>query len=57
MSRLVEYTAFVVPSNDGGFIIKCLEVPVISQGGTKEEALTNIKEAIDGYLEVRVNRL
>jgi predicted RNase H-like HicB family nuclease len=29
-----------------------LELPVASQGETREEALANIKEAIEGYLEV-----
>lgn len=31
--------------------MKCIELPVASQGETKEEALKNIKEAIEGYLE------
>ena len=34
-------------------MVKCLELPVASQGETKEGALANIKEAIEGYLEVK----
>jgi len=30
-----------------------LELPVATQGETREEALKNIKEAIESYLEVK----
>jgi predicted RNase H-like HicB family nuclease len=45
------------PADEGGFIVKCLELPVASQGETREEALKNIKEAIEGYLEVKTKLL
>jgi predicted RNase H-like HicB family nuclease len=48
-----KFTAFLEPANEGGYIVKCLELPVATQGETKEEALTNIKEAIEGYLEAK----
>jgi predicted RNase H-like HicB family nuclease len=48
-----KYTVFLEPAEEGGFIVKCLELPVASQGETKREALENIKEAIEGYLEVK----
>jgi len=36
----------------GGFSAQCVELPgAISQGETREEALRNIREAIEGYLE------
>ena len=39
---------------DGGFIAECPEIPgCLSQGQTEEEALTNIREAIELCLEVR----
>lgn len=41
------------PAEKGGFVVKCLELPVASQGETREEALRNIREAIEGYLEVK----
>jgi len=53
----VRYTAVLEPAEEGGFIIKCLELPVATQGETKQEALVNLKEAIEGYLEVKAERL
>lgn len=47
------FTVALEPAEEGGFVVKCLELPVASQGETKEEALANIKEAIEGYLEVK----
>ncbi|MEM2058397.1 MAG: type II toxin-antitoxin system HicB family antitoxin [Thermoproteota archaeon] len=46
------FTAILEPAEEGGFIVKCVELPVASQGETREEALKNIKETIEGYLEV-----
>ena len=38
------------PGEDGYWVVECPSLPgCISQGKTKEEALTNIKEAIEGY--------
>ena len=37
---------------EGGYSVQCLELPqAISQGETKEEALANIREAIELVLE------
>jgi len=47
-----KFTVFLEPAGEGGFIVKCGELPVATQGETREEALRNIKEAIEGYLEV-----
>ena len=33
------------------FVAQCLEVDVASQGRTKEEALANLKEALELYFE------
>jgi predicted RNase H-like HicB family nuclease len=39
------------PGEDGYWIAECPSLPgCISQGKTKEEAITNIKEAIKGYI-------
>jgi predicted RNase H-like HicB family nuclease len=36
---------------DGYWVVECPSLPgCISQGKTKEEALTNIREAIQGYI-------
>jgi predicted RNase H-like HicB family nuclease len=51
-----KFTVFLEPAEEGGFIVKCLELPVASQGETREEALKNIREAIEGYVEVKTNK-
>ena len=52
-----KFTVFLEPAQGGGFIAKCSELPVASQGETREDALKNIKEAIEGYLEVKTKLL
>jgi predicted RNase H-like HicB family nuclease len=51
------YTALLEPAEEGGYVVKCVELPVATEGGGKEEAIRNIKEAIEGYLEVRAEVL
>ncbi len=42
---------------DGCWVVACPAIPgCISQGNTKAEALENIKDAIQGCLEVRAER-
>ncbi len=42
----------IYPGEDGFWVAECPSLPgCISQGETKEEALKNIKEAIDLYIE------
>ena len=45
----------IVPDEiDGGFIAECPEIPgCMSEGGTEEEAIANLREAIELCLEVR----
>ena len=52
-----KFTVLLEPAEEGGYVVKCLELPVASQGETKQEALKNIKEAIEGYLEVKAELL
>lgn len=41
----------IYPGEDGYYIAECPSLPgCISQGKTKEEAITKIKEAIEGYI-------
>jgi len=43
----------IYSGEDGYFIAECPSLPgCISQGKTKEEAVSNIKEAINGYIAV-----
>jgi predicted RNase H-like HicB family nuclease len=42
----------IYPGEDGYWVAECPSLPgCITQGKTKEDALTNIREAIEGYLE------
>ena len=39
------------PGEDGYWVVECPSLPgCISQGKTKEEAVQNIREAIEGYV-------
>ncbi|MCL5021735.1 MAG: type II toxin-antitoxin system HicB family antitoxin [Bacteroidetes bacterium] len=41
----------IYPGEDGYWVAECPSLPgCISQGKTKEEAISNIREAIDGYI-------
>lgn len=41
----------LTPGEDGYWVVEVPSLPgCISQGKSREEALTNIKEAIDGYI-------
>lgn len=42
--------ASIVPEGDG-FVAQCLEIDVASQGDSPEEALGNLKEALELYFE------
>ncbi|MFO7817730.1 MAG: type II toxin-antitoxin system HicB family antitoxin [Thermodesulfobacteriota bacterium] len=43
---------YLEPSNEGGYTVIVPSLPgCISEGETKEEAIKNIKEAIELYLE------
>ena len=45
------------PGEDGYFVVEVPSLPgCISQGKTREEAVTNIEEAIALYIEVLQNR-
>jgi predicted RNase H-like HicB family nuclease len=42
----------IYPGEDGYWVVECPSLPgCISQGRTREEAVANIREAIEGYLE------
>ena len=49
----MKFTVILEPQEDGGFTVSVPALPgCISEGGNREEALKNIKEAIELYLEV-----
>jgi predicted RNase H-like HicB family nuclease len=46
----MRFTAAITKENKW-YVARCLEVEVTSQGQTMEEALTNLQEALELYLE------
>ncbi len=46
----MDFTAAVTQEGEW-FVARCLEVEVASQGETQEEALANLKEALELYYE------
>ena len=49
----MKFTVILEPQEEGGFTVSVPALPgCISEGGNREEALKNIKEAIELYLEV-----
>ena len=40
-----------ITHEDGLYVARCLEVEVTSQGSTVEQALANLKEALELYFE------
>ena len=43
----------IYPGEDGYWVAECPSLPgCVSQGRTREEAMTNIREAIEGYVLV-----
>ena len=49
----MRYTVVLEPQEEGGFTVLCVEIPgAISQGETREEALANIREAIELVLDL-----
>jgi predicted RNase H-like HicB family nuclease len=47
-----KFTVILREELEGGYSAQCIELPgAISQGETRKQAITNICEAIEGYLE------
>lgn len=50
--RGIKFTVILRKEDVSGYSVRCVELPgAISEGDTKKEALKNIKEAIELYLE------
>lgn len=51
------FTVTIDRDEDGVWVVECPSIPgCISQGGTKDEAIENVKDAIKQCLEVRAER-
>ncbi len=51
---------FTVDLEDGVFVARCVELDIATDGLTKEEAVANLKEALDCYFanpDERLDRL
>jgi predicted RNase H-like HicB family nuclease len=50
--RLIDMRQVIVyPGEDGFWVVECPSLPgCVSQGETKEKAIQNIREAIEGYI-------
>jgi predicted RNase H-like HicB family nuclease len=47
-----KFTVILREEPEGGYSAQCIELPgAISQGETRKQAIANIREAIEGYLE------
>jgi predicted RNase H-like HicB family nuclease len=52
----LKFKVVLEPAEDGGYVVYVPSLPgCISEGDSKEEALKNIKEAIELYLEPTEN--
>ena len=48
----MKYTIIIEKGNESGYVVYCPALKgCVSQGKTKEEALNNIKEAMEVYVE------
>ena len=48
----MKFRVTIEPDEDGVFVAECPALPgCISQGRTRDEAMANIRDAIQGYLE------
>ena len=49
----MRFTVILTPDpDDGGYVVECPAIPgCVSEGDTMEEAIANIREAIEGCLE------
>ena len=48
----MKYRIIIEQDEDGMFVAECPSLPgCVSQGRTRQEAISNIKDAINGYLE------
>ena len=52
---MLTYSVELKPQKEGGYTVTVPVLPgCISEGDTAEEALTNIKDAVEGYIQVLV---
>jgi len=48
----MKYRITITDGEDGMYVVECPSLPgCVSQGKTRKEAIENIKDALNGYLE------
>ncbi len=51
--KILEYTVIFEPAEEGGYVVSVPLLPgCITQGETFEESVANIKDVMEGYLQV-----
>lgn len=51
MTYGVKFRAIIEQNEDGNYVAQCPSLPgCVSEGKTREEALANVRDAIQGYL-------
>jgi len=51
MASMKHSLSYVVFEDDDAFVARCLDVDVASEGDTKEEAIANLREALELFFE------
>ena len=53
----MKYQVILTEGEDGWIVAECPSLPgCISQGRTRDEAIANIREAMEGWLEVEADK-
>jgi len=52
----LEFKSLIIKESDGGYSSLCLDLDVASQGDTIEEAKKMLVEAVEGYIEVSIEK-
>lgn len=55
MTRMERKLSYVIFADDGVFVARCLDVDVASDGPTEQEAVANLKEALELYFDGHSN--
>jgi len=43
--------AVIRPGEQSGYVAECVEIPVVTQGGTLDETAANLREAVELHLD------
>jgi len=53
---ILEFNSLIIKEEDGGYSSLCIDLDVASQGETIEEAKAMLVEAVEGYIEVSIEK-